>query len=121
MRKVISLILVIVTIISIISIPAQASDEEDYITITKAGKEYKYTEDVMDFKFYITNPNNSSKKLRINEEILSTDGYLVYGSYKDVPQDSINDYKEGQWRYIGYSYEGLKFSNFHFLWEGRAK
>ncbi len=71
MRKVISLILVVVTIISTISIPAQASSGEDYITIKSAGKEYKYTEDVMDFKFYITNPNDSSKKLRINEETLN--------------------------------------------------
>jgi len=121
MRRAISLILVALTIMSIIFIPAQASSGEEYITIRSAGKEYKYTEDVMGFKFYITNPNDSSKKLRINEEILSTDGYLVYGSHKDVPQDPINDYKEGQWRYVGYSYEGLKFSNFHFPWEGRVE
>ena len=121
MRRVVSLILVIITIISTISIPAQASSGEDYITIRSAGIDYEYTEKVMGFKFHITNPNNSSKKLRINEEILSKDGYLVYGSHKDVPQDSINDYKEGQWRYVGYSYEGLKFSNFHFPWEGRVE
>jgi len=121
MRKVISLILVVVTIISIISIPAQASSGEDYITIRSAGIDYKLSEGMLGHSFYITNPNDSSKKLRINEEILSTDGYLVYGSHKDVPQDPINDYKEGQWRYIGYSLEGIKFSNFHFPWEGRVE
>ena len=100
MRKAISLILVIITIISTISIPVQSSSGEDYITIRSAGIDREYTEDVMGFKFYITNPNNSSKKLRINEEILSTDGYLVYGSYKDVPQDPINDYKEVVWKVL---------------------
>ncbi len=73
MKRIISLILVITTIISIISIPAQASGNEEYITITRDGIEYKLTEDVLGFTFYIKDPKNSSKKLRINVDILVVD------------------------------------------------
>lgn len=53
----------------------------------------------------------SGKTLKINENIASTKGYAVYGTYSDVPNNQL---KSGQYRYLGYDINGNPFSNIDF-------
>lgn len=120
MQRVIALILIVVCILTSFTIPAYGANRDEYVELYVNNELTLVHEEVFDMDFYINNPNKSSSKsrLRINEKILQSDGYAVYGDYNDVPD---NDKKEGEWRYVGYSYEGYKFSNFHFPWEARVE
>ncbi|HWO75031.1 MAG TPA: hypothetical protein VNM69_03820 [Bacillus sp. (in: firmicutes)] len=56
-------------------------------------------------------PLKNSDNYSLNENLLLTQGIVVYGSWSDVPG---NDLKSGQRRYLGWSVDGNKYTNFKF-------
>lgn len=50
----------------------------------------------------------------LNMDIVKSDGYAVYGSHEDIPN---NDYREGEYRYLGFNMYGSRFYNFEFPWD----
>lgn len=62
----------------------------------------------------ITFDNGQSKKFGLNFDLLENKGFVVYGTPQDVQKYGINDYKEGQWRYLGYVEGGGLYTNVEF-------
>lgn len=54
------------------------------------------------------------KKLNLNMKFLEEKGLVVYGTPQDVQKYGTNDYKNNQWRYLGYVEGGGLYSNIEF-------
>ena len=78
--------------------------------------QYQKLKDVIDQHDIPESITVNGKEHRLNLDILESTGRVVYGDHSDV--DSYygisNNKKDGEWRYIGYTEEGVPYSNVNY-------
>jgi len=62
----------------------------------------------------VTFENGQSKRFILNIKLLEEKDLVVYGTPQDVQKHGINDYKNNQWRYLGYVEGGGLYTNVEF-------
>ncbi len=95
------------------TVPAQASFSEPATISLEEAMEGANNE--LNKTYYIpiaqVPVNGTKKTLELNRQIWDSKSILVYGGPEDVPQQASKDYKNGEWRYLGYTIEGNIVSN----------